>query len=284
MSQLKREQRRRLRAHFGFSKMPFHKGMRADQMFDSLSQRELTSSLMMWTEIHGIALIIGPSGVGKSISLRRFIKHLDTSRFSVIQFTYLPTTVTGFLRSLSRVLGLPMRLYGADLFDAAREHLACFQQNNGTHPLIIIDDAEGLCSEVLDALRRLTTSELDAEDLFSILISGTEEITLKLHRQNLESLRSRIVYAQTLKAFTFEDTSNYLHFHLERASVDPKLFSDDAARRIFHTSQGRPRYINQLALQALIAAAAQGIEEIDGRFMEQQIIAHPLYRSALEEP
>jgi len=33
-------QRKRLRAHFGFSKTPFHKRMRAAQMYDSQSQRE----------------------------------------------------------------------------------------------------------------------------------------------------------------------------------------------------------------------------------------------------
>ena len=40
-------------------------------------------------------------------------------RFHVIDFDYLPTTQTGFLRSLCRKLGLPMRLHSADLFDAA---------------------------------------------------------------------------------------------------------------------------------------------------------------------
>lgn len=65
-------QKRKLRAHFGFSKLPFNKAMWAKQMFDSESQRELSHGLEMWTEIAGFGLVTGHSGVGKSISLRRF--------------------------------------------------------------------------------------------------------------------------------------------------------------------------------------------------------------------
>jgi len=273
-------QRKRLRAHFGFTKTPFHKAMRAAQMYDSESQRQLVAGLEMWTEVGGIALCTGPVGAGKSISLRRFLHGLDERRHHVVNFTYLPGTVTGFLRSMSRALGLRMRLHGADLFDAAREHLADFEQTHGPHPLIVIDDAEGLSVPVLDSLRRLTAHDLDGELRFSILLAGTEDVASALRLPELESLRSRISYAHALRPFTIEDTRNYLRFHIERAEADPKLLSDDACRKIFHASQGKPRYVNQLALHALIAAAANGREEIDGRFMQQTIAAHPLYASS----
>jgi len=277
MTQPTTQQRKRLRAHFGFTKTPFHKAMRAAQMYDSESQRQLVSGLEMWTEVGGIALCTGPTGVGKSISLRRFLQGLDERRFHVVHFTYLPGTVTGFLRSMSRALGLRMRLHGADLFDAAREHLADYEQTHGPHPVVVIDDAEGLSVPVLDVLRRLTTHDLDAELRFSILLTGTEEVAAALRLPQLESLRTRISYAHALRPFTIEDTRNYLRFHIERAEADPNLLTDDACRKIFHTSQGRPRAVNQLAIHALISAAATGREEIDGRFMQQTIAAHPLY-------
>ena len=274
------KQRKRLRAHFGFTKTPFHKAMRAAQMYDSQSQRELVAGLDMWTEVGGIALCTGPAGVGKSISLRRFLQGLDSRRFHLVQFTYLPGTTNGFLRSMCRALGLRMHRSGADLFDAAREHLASFAETHGPHPVIVIDDAEGLSIPVLDSLRRLTAHDLDADLRFSTLLAGTEEVATTLRLPALESLRSRISYAHALHPFTVEDTHNYLRFHLERAEVEPALISDDAGKKIFHASQGKPRSVNQLALQALIAAASQGRDTIDGRFMQQMIAAHPLYRSS----
>lgn len=275
-------QRKRLRAHFGFTKTPFHKAMRAAQMYDSQSQRELVAGLDMWTEVGGIAFCSGPVGVGKSISLRRFVQSLDERRFHVVQFSYLPGTVNGFLRSMTRALGLRLHRSGADLFDAARDHLASYEESHGPHPVIVVDDAEGLSVPVLDALRRLTAHDLDAEQRFSILIAGTDEAAQSLRLPALEALRSRISYAHTLRPFTLEDTRHYLRFHLERAEVDPSLVTEDACRKIFLASQGRPRHVNQLALQALIAAAAQGRDDIDGRFMGQMIAAHPLYRGGAD--
>jgi type II secretory pathway predicted ATPase ExeA len=87
--------KQRLRAHFGFSKVPFRKAMWAAQMFDSQSQRELLHALSMWLEVRGFALVTGPSGVGKSITLRRLLGSLDNARFRVIDFPYVPSTTTG---------------------------------------------------------------------------------------------------------------------------------------------------------------------------------------------
>lgn len=272
-------QRMRLRAHFGFSKSPFAKKMWARHMFDSMSQRQLLRGLEMWSELGGISLVTGPSGVGKSIALRRFVHELDDSRFRVFSFSYLPSTVTGFLRSLCRHLGLPMRLHRVDLFDAAQHMLVHYADQHGAHPIVVLDDAEGLTEAVVDMLRRLTTYDLDAEDRFSVLIAGTDDVLRVIRPAHQEPLRTRISFAHVLHAFNLEDTHNYIRFHLERADANPKLFSDDATSRLFHASQGRPRQINQLAVQALIEAAVAGRETLDGAFMKHVIASHPLYHA-----
>lgn len=274
-----KKQIRRLRSHFAIDKMPFCKAMWAAQMFDSLAQRELLQALQMWTEVKGICLVTGPSGVGKSITVRRFVQELDQSRFRVIDFSYLPSTVSGFLRSLSRKLGLPMRLHSTDLFDAAQAHLAAHEKEHGAHPLIVLDDAEGLRVPVIDAVRRLTTYDLDSEDRFSVLISGTDEMLATLGDPMLSPLRSRISYSCALRPFNLEDTTNYIAFHLTRAGVEPKLFTDTAVKKLFQASTGRPRNINQLAIQALIQAAVQGRDSIEGDFMAHLIATHPLYQN-----
>ncbi|RLB52805.1 MAG: hypothetical protein DRI90_21790 [Deltaproteobacteria bacterium] len=278
MKEPTKTQRRRLRSHFGFGKMPFSKAMWAAHMFDSSSQRELLQSLGMWIEVKGFALVTGPSGVGKSITLRRFVGELDDARYRIIDFNYLPHTVTGFLRSLNRKLDLPMRMHTADLFDAAQSHLSSFEQEHGPHPLLVLDDAEGLRVPVFDTIRRLTSYELDAEDRFSVLLAGTDELLDVLRHADLAPLRTRVSYAQTLKPFGLEDTNNYVRFHLTRADVDPKLFTDAALKRLFQASQGRPRSINQLAVQALIQSAVLGRDAVDGNQMSSLIAAHPFYQ------
>ena len=160
----------RLRRPFGFTKLPLSKEMKASQMFDSTSQRELRYGLDMWTEVKGFALVTGPTGVGKSITLRRFLQELQTTRYIVFEVSTLPATVNGFLRLLSRKLGLPMRQHTTDFFDAAQKYLMSYEQDHGSHPILVIDDAEGLMPEVVDAIRRLTTYDHDSQDRFSVLI------------------------------------------------------------------------------------------------------------------
>lgn len=270
--------KKRLRAHFGLSKIPFSKYMWAKQMYDSVSQRELRFGLEMWLDVKGLALVTGPTGVGKSITLRRFAAELDDNRYAVFNVNSPPATVHGFLRLLSRRFGLPMRHHSADLFDAAQRFLVGHEKEHGTHPLLILDDAEGLCTGVADTLRRLTIYDLDAEDRFSILVSGIESLLQVLEAGVLEPLRSRFSFAQSLRPFGLEDTRNYIRFHLDRADGDRDLFSDDAVLRVFQASQGRPRSINQLCIGAMILGAVQGRDQLDGDFVKNLIATNPLFQ------
>lgn len=268
---------RRLQAHFGFTGVPFRKNVVASRMFDSSSQRELGHALRMWLEVQGLAVVTGPTGVGKSITIRRFAEELDDTRHKAIRVSQAPTTPTGFLRSLNRSLGLPMRRHAADLFDQAREHLSAYAESHGPHPIVILDNAEGMRPETLDLIRRLTHWELDAADRFSVLIVGTEDLLRTLRQPLLSSLRSRFSYANQLRPFSLEDTRNYIRYHLEGSGAESTLISDDAAREIFLASEGAPRLVNQLAVQALIQAAVRGHDQLDGRFLSDLITSHPLF-------
>ena len=279
MNKPNKAEKKRLRAHYGFTKIPFSKYMRADSMYDSISQREMRFGLEMWLEVGGLALVAGPTGVGKSITLRRFSSELDDSKYTVFNVPSPPATVHGFLRFLNRRFALPMRQHSADLFDAAQKFLTGHEQEHGTHPLLILDDAEGLCPDVADILRRLTIYDLDAEDRFSVLISGIESLLHVLELGVLEPLRSRFSFGHSLRPFGLEDTRNYIRFHLQRVEGDDNLFSDEAVKKIFHISQGRPRAINQLSIGALILGAVQGRDDIDGPFIKSFIANHPLYQN-----
>ncbi len=52
---------------------------------------------------------------------------------------------------------------------------------------------------------------------------------------------------------------------------------DGAITALFTASQGVPRQLNQLALQALIHAVVHGRDTVDTALMKRVIQAHPLY-------
>ena len=269
----------RLKGHFGLAGLPFRKNVGAHQMFDSQSQRELLHGLRLWTEVEGLALVTGPSGAGKSITLRRFVRELPQDRYAIFRFGQIPTTPAGFLRSLCRRLGLRARQHTVDMFDDAQRCLDTWRDQHGTHPVLVLDDAEGMTTAALDLVRRLTANDMDAETRFSVLLASTERLLTTLREPVLGPLATRFTFVAALRPFSIEDTRNYVRFHLEQAGARDEVFSADAVTALFHASKGVPRSINQVALQALIAAAVQGLDKIDGQRMKRVLHAHPLYRT-----
>lgn len=270
---------KRLRTHFGFTGLPFRKNVKARNMFDSTSQRELRHGLALWLELDGLGLVTGQAGVGKSITVRRFVDDLPEDRFAVHRVGQIPSTPNGFLRALSRRLGLRPRQYGSDMFDALQASLQSHRDERGTHPVFVLDDAEGMRVQTLDLVRRLTAAELDGEHHVSILLSGTDQLVRTLQDPRLEPLRGRFAYSHALRGFGLEDARNYVRFHVESAGGPRELFHDKAVTAIFHASGGLPRRINQLALQALVQSVVLGLDAVDEDLMKRVVHAHPLYRN-----
>jgi general secretion pathway protein A len=272
-----------LTSYFGFSKVPFTKYMWSKKMFDASSQRELIDGLHFWLETKGIALLCGPPGVGKSISLRRFKEELDDRRYDLFYLFNLRITPIGLLRSLCRILALPVLYHQADLFDSISTFLDHYEQRTAKHPIIIFDDGDGLSDRLIELLRSLGNFMMDSEDRFSFILSGSQKLSSRLKQPQNEAFRQRIVFAHTLRAFTIEDARNYIRFHLERAEGPKELFTEEAVQLIFHLAKGLPRVINQIALQAIIRAAIRKVDNIDESFLKQQVLNGSLFDGKLQD-
>jgi type II secretory pathway predicted ATPase ExeA len=59
------------------------------------------------------------------------------------------------------------------------------------------------------------------------------------------------------------ETVGYVKHHLQLAGRSDPLFSDDAVALIHQTARGVPRAVNNLAVQALIAAYVDGKGIVD---------------------
>jgi len=277
------EQRIHLKSYFGFTRIPFTKYMWANKMFDASAQRELIEGLHLWLETRGIALLYGPAGVGKSITLRRFREEIDDRRFDLFYLFNLRVTPTGFLRSLCRLLGLPVLYHQADLFDAISAFLGQYEERNRKYPIILFDDGDGLSDRLLELLRLIANFSMDSEDRFSFILSGTQKLALRLKEPQNEALKQRIVFSYNLRGFTIDDARNYVRFHLQRAEAPKELFTDNAIQMIFHIAKGLPRIINQIALQTLIQAAVRRVDTIDENFLKQHVLNNSLFDNTLQE-
>ena len=70
----------------------------------------------------------------------------------------------------------------------------------------------------------------------------------------LAALDQRIALRYAIPAMTPAETASYIGHHLKLGGRTDPLFSDDAITLIHDAARGLPRAINNIALQALVAA------------------------------
>lgn len=280
MNEPTKEDKVRLQSYFGFSKIPFTKYMWAKHMFRSNTQTELLQGLNLFLEYKGICLVAGPPGVGKSITLRRLREELDENTFEIFYFFNVRSSPLGFFRSLARTLSIQPGFQKADIFDAINTELGRHQERCGRHPILILDDCDGLSDDLLEDLRLLTNHAMDSEDRFSLILAGTQQFTRRIRQAQNKTLKQRVNYSFALKGFTLKEATDYVRFHMNRAEGPQDLFHTGAVKLLFQLSQGFPRVINQLASHALIQAAVKRKDRIDDKFLRQYLLGNPMFESS----
>jgi type II secretory pathway predicted ATPase ExeA len=79
----------------------------------------------------------------------------------------------------------------------------------------------------------------------------------------LAALDQRIALRYHLDGMDLGETISYIKHHLQLAGRTDTMFNDQATALLHQTSRGIPRAVNNLALQALIAAFADGKGMVD---------------------
>ena len=192
----------------------------------------------------------GPSGRPRSGWRSR-----TTSGDSVI---YLPDPTVGVRGIHHRIVaslgGQPLT-HHATLAPQAADALAAEHAERGRTPVLVIEESHLLGHDQLEAIRLLTNHDLDSSSPFACLLVGQPTLRRRMKLGVLAALDQRIGLRYTMPPMTDKETGSYLRHHLALAGRDDTLFSDDAVALVHQTSRGYPRAVNNLALQALVAAS-----------------------------
>jgi type II secretory pathway predicted ATPase ExeA len=266
-----------IKSYFAFTHMPFTKYMWSNKMFDSPAQAELLRGLHLFVDNHGICVVHGVNGIGKSIAIRRFQSELDEKRFQVFYIWNQRLTPLGFIRSLARRLAIIPKVYLADTFDEISRCLSDYESQTGRHPILVFDNAEGLSKENIECLRLLTNFEMDSQDKCSLILVGTEEMWNMIARPENRCFHQCVTFSHMLRAFSHDETQKYFEFHLDRSEGPKDIFSQGSVKYIFNLAKGIPRVINQIATQALIRAVVRKVVRIDESFLKVHVIPHTFY-------
>ena len=127
----------------------------------------------------------------------------------------------------------------------------------------MIDEAHLLDHDQLESIRMLTNHDMDSTSPFACLLVGQPTLRRRMKLGVLAALDQRIGLRYAMPPMTPQETGSYLRHHVGLAGRSDTLFSDDAAALIHQTSRGYPRAVNNLAVQALVAAFAANKAIVD---------------------
>ncbi len=244
----------RLQGFFGFTRMPFGRDLAPGMLHRSNSHGEAVARIGWCIIERRIGVITGEVGAGKTVAIRAALSTLDASRYSTI---YLPNPtigVRGIHHQIVQALGGQPLVHHATLLPQAADALATEHAERGRTPVLIIDEAHLLDHPQLESIRMLTNHDMDSTSPFACLLIGQPTLRRRMKLGVLAALDQRIGLRYAMPPMTCEETSSYLRHHLNLAGRSDTLFSDDATALIHQTSRGYPRAINNIGLQALIAA------------------------------
>ena len=250
--------------HFGFRDMPF--GVAPDPGFFYRNYQYSEGLDVLAEGIQakkGLLLVTGEVGTGKTILLRKLMRHLEaTTRFVFLSTTHL--TSDGLIELIVEDLGLPARgKTGFEIAQALKHYL--LQQNGaGKTVALLIDEAQKLTDEALESLCDLSNLETEQQKLLQIVLAGQPELTIKLGNPALRRIKQRIaIHYQTRALSIASDAEHYIRHRLRAAGYEgPEIFNQKALEAIWAYSSGTPRLINTLCDNALALASKAGRKRV----------------------
>jgi type II secretory pathway predicted ATPase ExeA len=250
-------------SHFGFVATPFGKGIAAADLFARPSHDEAVARVRFCVAESLLGVIVGEVGVGKTVALRAAVAGLDPAAHQVIYVADPAFGTRGLYVTIVSALGATPRYSRAELMAQAGALLAAEEQERRRRVVLAIDEAHLLSPEQLEAIRLLTNAEMDSRTPFALVLVGQPTLVRRLRMGVFAALDQRIATRYQLRPMDLAESARYLCHRLALAGRSDPLFADDAVARLHKASLGLPRALDNLARDALIAAAADGKALVD---------------------
>lgn len=245
--------------HYGFSRLPFGKHIDVEKIFPTEELTQSTAMLELGIESEDIMLLTGPIGCGKSLIVRHALEHLDSNR-------YLPLYARGNIGKEAELLKTVLRGMKIDpphSIGKAKPLFFSAVSESSRKPVVVLDDAQDVCSEALLSIKAMTNFDSDSQNRITFILTGQPELRNILSYSHFDSLRARIRLSHHLAGMSLEETLAYIDHGLQLAHRSEKLFSDAAKMEIFKRTHGIARHINIICYKAILHGAIEKKDLID---------------------
>ena len=257
-------------SHWELQERPFEAGADPRFYFPAPTHQAALLKLRYAVESRrGATLLTGAAGLGKTltVSLLRQALGPDFTPFVHLVFPqlssddlllYLFMELTGSTVETSLPLPVTIRRMQEFLIENAKQ---------GRHAVLALDEAHLLDDpRTLETLRLLLNFEADGRPTLTLLLSGQTGLLPLLDR--VPQLEERFGVKCLLRAFSPQETADYVRHRLTVAGARDIMLDADALAAAHRLTQGVPRRLNRLLDLALLIGYADGMGALSAAHLE----------------
>src|SRR5512139_3716886 len=219
---------------FGLSGHPFANAESTDTPCLAEEHLALSAELNAGLKApHGITLLIGEQGAGKTTFIRNFLAQLPDSYV----VAYLPTAGPGLRHLLTEIieqLGGTVAAGGQEqaLIDTLRA-LAKARAEHERATLVVIDDAHELPAKTIERLGKLFGPDAADPSRLHVTLVGRPELLDRMNAANDRSILKHLVQVCRMDSIGPEDAFRYIADRVQRVGgIVDRVFSEEALRLI----------------------------------------------------
>lgn len=255
------------KAHFGLTEVPF--GLTPNTQFYHPLVPHFEALQVLTTALaagEGFIKVTGEVGTGKTLICRKLLNELGDNYV----IAYLPNpylTPNEIRAAIASELSIDTSLDQYQLTEALNHRLITLSAAD-KQVVLLIDEAQVLPHETLEALRLISNLETESKKLLQVVLFGQPELDTRLQQDNLRQLRQRITFSYQLRPLLANETSSYVEHRLTVSGYrGGPLFEEKALRLLHQASGGIPRIINILAHKCLMLSYGENVRNINTKLV-----------------
>jgi MSHA biogenesis protein MshM len=247
--------------HFGIKELPFTLTPNTQFFFGLPSHNEaLTVLTTALRSGEGFIKVTGEVGTGKTLVCRKLLNEMTKGFVTAyVPNPYLSPSELRHAVASELQVHLPADTDQQEFTQAIQKRLVEIRAS-GQSVVLIIDEAQALPDESIEALRLMTNLETESAKLMQVVLFGQPELNQKIARPELRQLRQRITFSYDLEQMNADQVFQYVNHRMAVAgySKPEVLFSKSVCKKLLKASQGTPRVVNTICHKALMLAYGEG--------------------------
>lgn len=259
--------------HFGLTELPFTLTPNTTFYVGLEPHNEALAVLLTALKTgEGFIKVVGEVGTGKTLLCRKLLNEIPEHFVTA----YIPNPYLKpdeLRRAVAVELGVKQaQRMSVQLLTQRIQQRLLDLHSEGHSVVLILDEAQALPEDSLEALRLFTNLETETRKLLQVVLFAQPELDERLATTRFRQLKQRITFSYKLRAMTVQEVQCYIQHRMKVAGYKGAvLFSDTLSKKVAKISKGIPRLVNVLCHKMLMLSYGQGQYQITKKHLSAAI-------------